>query len=154
MSEHNRWLVEQSLAVDSYQDAAARAALAADPRAALAAKGVTVPDGVAVTVLFDDPTHMHVVVPHPGHTFLGALDLPAGLHGVKKLIAATGVKALQEPDFLGALRQDGAALARANVPKLKLTEDHHLIVVEEDASAVRIAVPYVGKAALLRRVAS
>jgi len=149
MPKHNRWLIEQSLALTALAGESAWTSLLNDPAAALAAEGVTVPEGVTVRVVADQPSRIHLVVPSPAHSFLGELDGTPELRGFKNEIASTGVKAARDPAFLAELRERATAMAREHLADVDLPEDLVVVVLEEDASTVYLSVPYHGRRQLL-----
>ena len=67
----------------AWRDPAFKAALMANPAAALQAEGIDVPDGMAVTVVENTDNHVHLVVPPKPAMALSDEDLEAiaaGLH--------------------------------------------------------------------------
>ncbi|WP_371998732.1 NHLP leader peptide family RiPP precursor (plasmid) [Tistrella mobilis] len=71
------------------EDPAFRAALVADPRAAVASLlGIEIPSAVSVTVVEDSPTHLHIVLPAENDQLSDAdLEAVAGGAGVNWGIA-------------------------------------------------------------------
>jgi len=59
----NRIDLEKQLIAKSSEDAAFRQQLIANPREALAASGITLPEGVEVTVFAESPTRLCLVLP-------------------------------------------------------------------------------------------
>ena len=88
MIDHDQAL--RQIIARAQEDAGFRARLKADPRATVASfLSIEIPSAVAVTVVEDSPTHLHIVLPAAGDQLSDA-DLEAVASYVTSLVAKAG----------------------------------------------------------------
>jgi hypothetical protein len=145
----NRWSLEQGILNQAFGERGKLRELRRDPRAVLErALGQSIPAEIQVEVAFDKPRKIHQVVPHTGHTMLGAIEPPTGddaIPGMRGLAAATAHRAASDPDFRAKLIADAKGLAKSGLSKVELPDDLEIVVLQEDPGTIWLTVPLVGR---------
>jgi len=82
--------IETTIRTDSENDATFRAALVADPAAAVAERyGMTIPEGASLRVVEEQPDEIILVLPAPSHVQLSEAELAEISSGADTILCGT-----------------------------------------------------------------